>query len=171
VDSSSNNRGDPVRPDARALLEARGIVAVLIGAHAANRYRVEVRHTVDVDLLVQDVDAAATVLRSAGFDIREIADEEDRAYLLFARRGTEVVDVLLAETELQRIAMSRAVDGVVTPEDLIVLKLIAGRPRDIDDIRSIIAAGVSLDAAYIVRWANEWDVIDTWVTISSEQDD
>lgn len=38
--------------DLRNLLTDHGITTVLIGAHADNRYRLEVRHTVDVDFLV-----------------------------------------------------------------------------------------------------------------------
>lgn len=42
-----------------------------------------------------------------------------------ARQGRTVVNLLLAETEYQGLAMRRAVKGVLTPEDVIVHKLIA----------------------------------------------
>lgn len=41
-------------------------------------------------------------------------------------------------------------------------KLIAWRPRDRDDIASILEAGHVLDEQFIERWAGEWDVLDRW---------
>ncbi|MDE3087181.1 MAG: hypothetical protein KGJ77_10505 [Acidobacteriota bacterium] len=78
-------------------------------------------------------------------------------------RGPGVaVDVLLAETDYQREAMARAVDGVITAEDVIVHKLLAWRTRDRDDIASIFATGTELDERYIAAWADAWDVRDRW---------
>lgn len=151
--------------DLRDALGARGIVTVLIGAHAANRYRLEVRHTVDVDLLASTLDGAADVLRSLGCEVRVVADG-GVDYLLSARLGPTVLDVLLAETEYQRIALARAVDGVLTVEDVIIHKLIAGRPRDLDDITSILATGIQFDAADVVDHATEWGVLDRWAALT-----
>lgn len=69
---------------------------------------------------------------------------------------------LLVETEYQRLAHDRAIDGVLTVEDVIVHKLIAGRPRDLDDIESILAAGVEFDESYVVEHSTEWGVDDRW---------
>lgn len=151
--------------DLRRLLEARGIRTVLIGAHAANRYRLEVRHTVDVDLLASSLHGAAVALREAGCEVREVT-EDGEPYMLMARIGSTQVDVLLAETDYQRTAMDRAIGGVLTVEDVVVHKLLAGRPRDLDDIRSILAAGVPLDVEYIVNRSREWDVLELWNEIS-----
>jgi D-serine dehydratase len=68
-----------------------------------------------------------------------------------------------AETAFQRAAIERAVDGVITAEDVIVFKLIAWRPRDQDDVASTLDAGHHLDTAYIERWAAEWQVTDRWL--------
>jgi hypothetical protein len=100
---------------------------VLLGAHAANRSRLEARLTVDVALLASTLDGAADVLRELGCDVWVVTDG-GVDYPLSARRGPIVLDVLLAETEYQRIALARAVDGVLTVEDVIIHKLIAGRP-------------------------------------------
>lgn len=56
---------------------------------------------------------------------------------------------------------------VLTVEDVIVHKLIAWRPRDRDDIRSILEAGVALDAAYLTRWIAEWELADRWQTFAT----
>ena len=53
---------------------------------------------------------------------------------------------------------------VATPEDLIVYKLIADRPRDRDDVLAILRtqarAGRALDWAYVERWTRFWNVSD-----------
>lgn len=49
-------------------------------------------------------------------------------------------------------------------EDVIVFKLIAWRPRDQQDIDSILRARHQLDTPYIEKWANEWEVADRWAT-------
>jgi hypothetical protein len=146
----------------RRLLEEVGIELVLIGAHAANRYRVEVRHTLDVDWLASSLDGAEELLKAQGWAVRAVSDD-GVVYMVSARRGATVVDLLLAETEYQRVAMRRAVNGVLTVEDVIVHKLIAGRPRDLDDIASILAARVPLDEAYIAEHATAWSVLERWL--------
>ena len=37
-------------------------------------------------------------------------------------------------------------------------------PRDRDDIRSILEAGVALDHEYLNGWIAEWDVAERWAT-------
>lgn len=145
----------------RGVLADHGIDTVLIGAHAANRYRLEARLTVDVDLLAPTLVGAAQALRDAGCTVREVA-EDGQTYLVSARSGATVIDVLLAETEYQRLAISRAIGGVLTVEDVIVHKLIAGRARDLDDIRSILATGISFDRHYVEFHAQAWAVVDRW---------
>lgn len=152
--------------DLRTILAQHGVETVLIGAHAANRYRLEARQTVDVDLLASSLAGAAETLRTAGCSVREVS-EDGTTYLLSARVGSTVIDLLLAETDYQKMAMARAVDGVLTVEDVIVHKLIAGRPRDDDDIRSILAAGVTFDGSYVDHVARQWDVADRWLEILS----
>jgi len=87
--------------------------------------------------------------------------------MLSARIGQTVLDVLLAETDYQRTAMRRAQRGVLTVEDVIVHKLIAGRPRDIDDIRSILHTGIAFDRDYVERNARDWGVFDRWGDIAA----
>jgi len=42
-------------------------------------------------------------------------------------------------------------------EDIIIHKVIAGRPRDIEDIRSIILKNPCYDRQYISKWLTEFD--------------
>ena len=91
--------------------------------------------------------------------------EDGETYLLSARHDSTVIDLLLAETDYQRSAMARAVDGVLTVEDVIIHKLIAGCPCDLDDIRSILSTGREFDETYVLENARQWDVIDRWQTV------
>jgi hypothetical protein len=76
------------------------------------------------------------------------------------------VDQQVAKTEYQSILIDRAVSGevsglsVATPEDLIVLKLLAMRSQDQRDIALLVdLRGDTLDWAYIEHWAEAWDVV------------
>ena len=66
------------------------------------------------------------------------------------------VDLVLAGSGLETLALTRAtrvaIDGVVVPvahaTDLAVMKVLAGRGKDLDDLRSLLAAGeVDLEEA------------------------
>lgn len=70
------------------------------------------------------------------------------------------VDVFLAESEFLRSALRRRrvvdLDGretpLVTPEDLIVLKLVAWRPKDQGDIDDLLLVVGPLDEPYLREW-------------------
>jgi hypothetical protein len=85
--------------------------------------------------------------------------------LIRCHRGPESGDILLPVIEYQGEALARAVDHVLTVEDVIIHKLIAWRPRDRDDIRSIREAGVPLDRAYLETWIAEWDLGERWSAV------
>ncbi len=80
------------------------------------------------------------------------------------------VDLFLEESAFQESLLARhqkvSVEGIdawiVSPEDLILLKLIAGRPRDIGDIQDILLAQGQLDLDYMEYWAHELRVTERW---------
>ncbi|MGD9791977.1 MAG: hypothetical protein AB7V43_00745 [Acidimicrobiia bacterium] len=151
----------------RALLTDLGAEPVGIGAFAALRFRLVPRETTDIDFLVRSLAGVAAAAEALGLDYREVADEGGDPYLAFIRGrdangNSVVVDLLKIETDYQLEAHDRAVDGWLTVEDVIVHKLIAWRPRDRDDIESILATRPALDRNYIERWAREWQVADRW---------
>lgn len=70
--------------------------------------------------------------------------------MALARARAEVVD---------------ATGGVVrylAPEDVIVHKRIAARPRDLDDSENILDAAPELDEAVLTGWAEAWGVLELW---------
>ncbi len=76
------------------------------------------------------------------------------------------MDVFLAETEYQRALLRRRqrheAEGFaawfVSAEDLVLLKLLAGRPKDLVDVGDILFIQGGLDNAYLRDWARELNV-------------
>jgi len=44
-----------------------------------------------------------------------------------------------------------------SPEDVIIHKIFAGRPRDLEDVRGIILKNPDIDEAYIRKWLEEFE--------------
>jgi hypothetical protein len=71
------------------------------------------------------------------------------------------VDVFLAESDFQKSAMARRqmirLDefemSIVSPEDLVLLKLIANRPRNLIDVQDLLFIQGKLDENYLQKWA------------------
>jgi hypothetical protein len=144
------------------LLRELGVEPVLIGALAALKYRADPRLTTDVDFLIPPTPDLAEALRQRGYEVREHAEPGEPPHLLYVRGHGHRIDLLTIETDYQRSAYERAIDGVLTVEDVVIHKLLAWRPRDRDDVASILDAGHDLDEGYIVHWASEWGVEERW---------
>ena len=143
------------------------------------------RNTRDIDLLIgidgTDPDTVLRALQGRGYrPLRSpalVSVGTDRFFQFFCTpSGTYVdikVDMLLAESPLHREALSRRtpVDWpevqlhveAVTCEDLILLKLSAGRPIDEADVAALIAANRSnLDYSYLRRWLPQIQRVARW---------
>lgn len=163
----------------RDLLDQMGIRWALIGGVAANLYRRKTRMTADVDLLLAaDASERLTELEASlvarGWSVLRGDPGGD---LLRLRHGTfGSVDLQIAGTEYQRRAIERARPAslghslevpALSPEDVIVHKLIAERAKDIDDIEALLEARISFDEAYVEYWAEFWGRTDLWQRIRS----
>ena len=118
--------------------------------------------TTDADLLIADDQGVAAAFRAEGYEVVESADPGEAAHLLAVRGKGARIDLLVARTPYQEMALDRALNGILTAEDVIIHKLLAWRARDRDDVRSILLASAALDEAYIRGVAREWDVEDRW---------
>ena len=123
----------------------------LFGAQAAIVWG-SPRLSADVDITAAIapavIDSFIETMRRHEFDL-VCADSDFLArtrVLPFIHRGTHIpLDVVLAgpglEEDFLRRAIAVDVQGirvpVISPEDLIITKVLAGRPKDIEDIRSV----------------------------------
>ena len=138
-----------------ASCKATGVRWYLFGAQAALLYG-SARLTADVDatVLLGDVSSEALLvaLQAGGFQLRT-----DDAKFVATTRVIPVVhtatglpaDVVLGGPGLEELFLSRACERdvggarvpVVAPEDLIVMKILAGREKDRQDVVAILRAG------------------------------
>lgn len=58
---------------------------------------------------------------------------------------------------VQRVTIGKAAVRFAAAEDVVVHKIIAGRPRDLEDVRSILIKNPRLDVEYIHHWLREFD--------------
>lgn len=144
----------------RLVVEATGHLGLrwyVFGAQAVAAHGIP-RATQDVDITVlADVVTARSLLdrlHAGGLQARfpEIAEELlQRAHVapLVHRASGFELDLVLGGTELEEVAAGRAAQvaiagvavPVASPSDLAITKVIAGRPLDHEDVRSLLAAG------------------------------
>lgn len=161
--------------DLASLLEDMADRIVLIGGVAVNFWRAP-RYTHDVDFTAQADPALmariAERLAGAGYRVtREQAPDAPSGpdFIQFVNDAISppgIVEFQAAKTDFQTLAISRGRKlsdeqplPVATPEDLIVLKLIANRPQDIADSIEL-AQMPDLDWPYIEQWCDAWNVVD-----------
>ena len=157
----------------RSLLDRRGVDWAVLGGHAANLYRSEVRGTKDVDVLVsmsvQGLSALVPDLEASGWVVRYRVEND---WLIRARHADfGDVDMMAVQEDYQRLALSRAVarpiEGVgdvrfLTAEDVLIHKTIAYRSQDEADVVSILNTSPKLDLGYLQEWLEKWDIQDRY---------
>lgn len=159
---------DPLGTLAEVLAEAR-IEYALIGGHAVNAW-LEPRFTADIDVTMTagaaQLDRLTAGLAKRGFTIAAQYGEEQPSGPDLVRFESKdprlILEFQSAKTRLQDDVIRRAHRDtrglrVATPEDLIVPKLIANRPKDRIDLIGLCALP-DLDWAYIEACATEWEV-------------
>jgi hypothetical protein len=153
----------------------------VIGAVARNAWAPP-RATTDLDLAIASrsetlasIDAA---LRKLGYrcvrEQRVDAAEQLPDIVIFRSEHVDLrqVDILLAKTAFEEEVLRRAVGveigsqrvPIASPEDLVVYKLLADRPRDREDIRAVLRtqarAARPFDWGHVERWAAFWRISD-----------
>lgn len=58
----------------------------------------------------------------------------------------------------KKIKIDNTIVNIASLEDVIVHKIIAGRPRDIEDIKTMLIKNPKFDIKYINRWLKEFDI-------------
>jgi hypothetical protein len=158
---------DRTLQDLAAFFKSERIPYAVISGIAAV-VRGEPRFTADVDVVIGVELVRATeliaLLDTAPFQplFPGVAEVLQAAFILPVRhRATQVkVDMAIGLTGFEKQIIRRASNVVLagrpmpvaTAEDLILLKLLAGRPRDTDDVSAIIARqGDALDWKYLLQ--------------------
>jgi hypothetical protein len=137
----------------------------LFGAQAAMVWG-RPRLTADIDVTVrlepEDPERLVRTLQARGFSLR-VGDADDfihrtRVFPFLHVASGMPLDIVLAGPGLEDLFLSRArpvtmggiVVPVISPEDLIATKILAGRPKDIEDVRGILRERLpDLDLALI----------------------
>lgn len=167
------NELDRILREMVALFERREIPYVLMGGLTVRVYGIP-RPTYDIDFTLAVSRASLPefyrTLQSLGYTIPEpyLKGRLDQVAgmpvvkIRFFGEATGVdVDFFLAESEYQQQVLARrrrekfddVAVWIVSPEDLILLKLISRRPRDLADIGDVLFTQGKLDDAYMRTWA------------------
>ncbi len=157
-------------------LEAASLPYMLIGGQAVLFYG-EPRLTQDVDVTLgagpEHLTDLLAVVERLGWEIlvKDVAGFVQKTLVLpcMAQPAGMRVDFIFSVLPYEHQAIKRARKVPVgkaqvcyaTVEDLIIHKLVAGRPRDLEDVRSVLGKNPDVDLAYIGHWLRQFeDVVD-----------
>jgi hypothetical protein len=169
--------------DVVAWLETPTVHGIVIGAIAASLHG-RARTTADIDGLVvperDDVAPLLTSARSHGLEPRvgDALDFAQRSRVLLLRHAATgvAVDLTIGLLPFEKTAVDRAVRvplaGMQVPvpraDDLLVMKAVAGRPRDHVDIEGIVQAHPEIDLGAVTRTVREFAGLLEMPTLATE---
>ncbi|MBL7661852.1 nucleotidyltransferase [bacterium] len=154
------------------VLTAESVPYMVIGGQAVLVYG-EPRITKDIDITLGlppfEPDKLLPVVEKLGFKIlveNPISFLEQTFVLPVADISSGIrIDFICSLSEYEKIAIARAKTVTIgntqvkfiSLEDLIIHKTIAGRQRDLDDIRTILLKHPSYDDQYVTEWLSLHD--------------
>lgn len=155
------------------VLQKHSIPYMVIGGQAVLLYG-EPRVTRDIDItLGVDTDhldellevARELSLRTLPGEVREFVHQTMVLPCLHEDSGIRV-DFIFSFTPYETQAIGRCKRVPIqdtdvcfaSPEDVIIHKIFAGRPRDMEDVRSILLRNDDVDIPYIQSWLDEFDI-------------
>jgi len=154
-------------------LERQSIPYMVIGGQAVLLHG-EPRLTRDIDVTLglgaNRLSSLLAVVRSIGLTARvDDAAEFVRQTMVLPCEETDTgirVDFIFSNSPYESEAMTRVVRRRVgdadvcyaSVEDLIIHKLVAGRPRDMEDLRGVLLRNPKYDRAYVERWLKDFEV-------------
>jgi hypothetical protein len=152
--------------------QAQNIPYMIVGGQAVLLYG-EPRLTRDIDVTVGlGPDRLDEILALAGNIPLKILPANPREFVastmvlpLESENSGIRVDIIFSFTPYEKEALARANEvrlenemvRFAAPEDVIIHKLFAGRSRDIDDAKTIMARQKKIDAGYIINWLTSFD--------------
>lgn len=167
------------------LFKAADVPGMIIGGVAASIHG-QARATEDVDVAVlldeRHLNRFVKLAAVEGLYPRisdAITFAQRNAVLLLEHSESGVsVDIVLGRLPFERYAIEHAIGvkiddlavPVITPEDLIIMKAVAHRPQDLQDIRVIVTSNPKLDVKRIRRevrvMASALDMPELWTDIA-----
>jgi len=153
--------------------QSKHIRYCLIGGIAAG-YWGEPRYTQDMDFTVvsrtRSLDDIIELFKKDGFKVR--SNGKNQCQVFQKGKLKFMADLILAEVDYQDWVVDRAIDITVfdiktkicTAEDLIILKLIANRRRDLLDIETVLKRmDRQLDKEYLKKWFEFWKLEERFI--------
>jgi len=153
-------------------LKESGLPYMIIGGQAVLLYGTP-RMTKDIDVTlgvdIDDLTTAVEAVRRIGLAIIPEAFEafvRDTRVLPTKDENTGIrVDFIFSYTLYEKQAIERAKPVFLrgapvmfaSAEDVIIHKIFAGRPRDVEDVRSIMLKNPDFDRDYTGKWLKEFD--------------
>ena len=147
-----------------------GLPYMIIGGQAV-LFHGMLRMTKDIDItLGVDTGSLNTVIqaiRPIGLEIipEDVEKFVERTYVLPAldKESGLRVDFIFSFTPYEREAIARAVPALLggikvmfaAIEDVVIHKIFAGRPKDLEDVRALILKHPGIDGQYVRRWLKE----------------
>ena len=153
-------------------LRKDSIPYMVIGGQAVLLYG-EPRLTRDIDITlgvgVRELNKLKETISSLGLKILVERDEEfverNMVFPTLDEKSGIRVDFIFSFSPYERQAIERAKDiklgrslvRFASLEDVVIHKVIAGRARDLEDIKSILLKNQKYDSDYIEKWLKEFD--------------
>jgi hypothetical protein len=163
------------------VLNELGLRYAVMGGLAVRAFSIP-RSTWDVDLTIgidrDDLSRFFEAVDARGYTVPEaytrgwldqVAGMPLVKFKTYCASGTVDVDVFIAENDFQKSLLGRSTTmptevgpvSIVTAEDLILLKLIANRPRDLIDVADLLFIQGQLDETYLRQWGKRLGVLAT----------
>lgn len=167
-------------------LDSAGIVYFISGSMAANYYTIP-RMTRDIDVVIQlsDLDSKKfTNLFSNEFytdedSIKEEFQNRGMFNLIHKKYVVKIDFIIEKQTDFQasifkrrqRISISGVPMWIISPEDLMVMKLLWAKDSlselQLGDVRNMLRSVDSLDNHYIKHWVDELDLMNVYKKVVS----